>query len=88
MSNKQYSFVPKTEHKNFQKALSVDLFGKEQYNISNKKLNGRAYMYFSKSKYCEFYQCSKIIWLDKYKPKEKEIDDSARRLMATGKVNG
>ena len=45
-------------------------------------------MYFSKSKYCEFYQCSKIMWLDKYKPKEKEIDDSARRLMATGKVNG
>lgn len=45
-------------------------------------------MYFSKSKYCEFYKCPKIIWLDKYKPEEKEIDDGARGRMATGNVVG
>lgn len=29
-------------------------------------------MYLSKSKYCKGIQCEKILWLDKYKPEEKE----------------
>ena len=29
-------------------------------------------MYLSKSKYCNGYQCKKILWLDKYKPEVKE----------------
>ena len=35
-------------------------------------------MYFSKSKYTSFRQCPKIVRLDKYKPEEKEIDESAQ----------
>lgn len=41
-------------------------------------------MYFSKSKYTSFRQCPKIVWLDKYKPEEKEIDESAQERMASG----
>ncbi len=45
-------------------------------------------MYFSKSKYTAFWQCPKIIWLDKYKPEEKEIDDGALRRMASRNIVG
>lgn len=45
-------------------------------------------MNFSKSKYVSFWQCPKIIWLDKYKPTEKNIDDGAVKRMATGSMAG
>ena len=45
-------------------------------------------MNFSKSKYVSFWQCPKIIWLDKYKPSEKRIDDGAVKRMATGSMAG
>lgn len=45
-------------------------------------------MYFSKSKYTSFRQCPKIVWLDKYKPEEKEIDESAQERMASGNIVG
>ena len=45
-------------------------------------------MYFSKSKYCSFWQCPKIIWLDKYKPEEKEIDEGALGRMKSGNEVG
>lgn len=45
-------------------------------------------MYFSKSKYTSFRQCPKIVWLDKYKPEEKEIDEIAQERMASGNIVG
>lgn len=45
-------------------------------------------MYFSKSKYCSFWQCLKISWLDKYKPEEKELDDGTLRRMKSGNEVG
>lgn len=45
-------------------------------------------MYFSKSKYCAHWQCPKITWLDKYKPEEKEIDESALHRMKSGNEVG
>ena len=45
-------------------------------------------MYFSKSKYTNFWQCPKIAWLDKYKPEEKEIDEGAKERMANGNIVG
>ena len=45
-------------------------------------------MYFSKSKYTNFWQCPKITWLDKYKPEEKEVDEGALGRMANGNVVG
>lgn len=45
-------------------------------------------MYFSKSKYCSFWQCPKIVWLDKYKPEEKEVDESALGRMKSGNEVG
>lgn len=45
-------------------------------------------MYFSKSKYTGFWQCPKITWLDKYKPEEKVIDESALTRMTNGNVVG
>ena len=41
-------------------------------------------MYFSKSKYCGFWQCPKMAWLDKYKPEEKVIDASDEVRYRTG----
>lgn len=29
-------------------------------------------MYFSKSKYTDFWKCEKLLWLLKYKPDERE----------------
>ena len=45
-------------------------------------------MYFSKSKYCSFWQCPKIVWLDKYKPEEKEGDEGALGRMKSGNEVG
>ena len=45
-------------------------------------------MYFSKSKYCSFWQCPKIVWLDKYKPEKKEVDESALGRMKSGNEVG
>lgn len=41
-------------------------------------------MYLSKSKYCAFWQCPKLAWLNKYKPEEKIVDDSVIARMETG----
>ena len=41
-------------------------------------------MYFSKSKYTGLWQCPKIAWLDKYKPEEREQDDSLDARLDTG----
>ena len=45
-------------------------------------------MFFSKSKYCSFWQCPKITWLDKFKPEEKETDDMAEARFAGGNEVG
>ncbi len=45
-------------------------------------------MFFSKSKYCSFWQCPKITWLDKFKPEEKEIDTSLAARLSTGNEVG
>ena len=41
-------------------------------------------MHLSKSKYCAFWQCPKMAWLNKYKPEEKIIDDSITARMEAG----
>lgn len=41
-------------------------------------------MHLSKSKYCAFWQCPKMAWLNKYKPEEKIIDDSVTARMEAG----
>ena len=43
-------------------------------------------MYFSKSKYTGLWQCPKIAWLDKYKPEEREQDDSLDARLDTGGI--
>lgn len=45
-------------------------------------------MYFSKSKYCEFCQCCKILWLKKNKPEELVIDESAESRFTAGNEVG
>lgn len=45
-------------------------------------------MFFSKSKYCGFYQCPKITWLKKYKPEEFVSDESALARMDSGNELG
>lgn len=40
--------------------------------------------YFSKSKYCSFWQCPKIAWLQKHKPEEREVDDATLARMREG----
>ncbi len=45
-------------------------------------------MYFSKSKYCEFMQCSKSAWLTKYKPYERKVDEHALAIMSMGNEVG
>ena len=41
-------------------------------------------MHLSKSKYCAFWQCPKMAWLNKYKPEERVIDDSVTARMEAG----
>lgn len=45
-------------------------------------------MNFSKSKYCEFCQCSKTAWLRKNKPEEYVRDDGAMARLETGNEAG
>ncbi len=45
-------------------------------------------MNFSKSKYTEFWKCPKLSWLQKYKPEERESDESAETRMIRGKEVG
>lgn len=45
-------------------------------------------MFFSKSKYTSFWQCPKINWLDKFKPEERETDDSLESRLANGNEIG
>lgn len=39
---------------------------------------------FSKSKYCRFWQCPKMSWLDRYKPELREVDPGVEERMKTG----
>lgn len=41
-------------------------------------------MHLSKSKYCAFWQCPKMAWLNKYKPEERIIDASVTARMEAG----
>ena len=45
-------------------------------------------MHLSKSKYCAFWQCPKMAWLNKYKPEERVIDDSITARMKAGNEVG
>ena len=45
-------------------------------------------MNFSKSKYCLYCQCPKILWLNKYKPETFKSDDSTESRMEKGNVVG
>lgn len=38
----------------------------------------------SKSKYCNFLECPKILWLLKYKPEEFKLNQSAQGIISTG----
>lgn len=42
----------------------------------------------SKSKYCNFWQCPKLAWLNKYKPEEKTIDPSLEARFKAGNEVG
>ena len=43
--------------------------------------------YLSKSKYCQFWQCPKLAWLNCYRPQEKTVDKSVDiRFMAGNEV--
>lgn len=44
--------------------------------------------YLTKSKYCELWQCPKILWLQKYKPEEFEVDESDLSRMEAGSEVG
>lgn len=45
-------------------------------------------LYLSKSKYCDFWQCPKKAWLNKYKPELQEISEDAKARMETGNAVG
>ena len=45
-------------------------------------------MYFSKSKYCDFCQCGKNLWLKKYRPEVFEISEKAKSRFAAGSEVG
>ena len=44
--------------------------------------------YFSKSKYCDFCDCPKLAWLNRYKPEEYCISDSTKARMEMGSIVG
>ena len=44
--------------------------------------------YFSKSKYCDFCDCPKLAWLNRYKPEEYYIDDATKARMEMGSIVG
>ena len=41
-------------------------------------------LYMSKARYCQLWQCPKILWLLQNKPEERETDSSAESRMQTG----
>lgn len=45
-------------------------------------------IYLSKSKYCSFWQCPKMAWLNKYKPEEKAEDPSLEARFTEGNKVG
>jgi hypothetical protein len=45
-------------------------------------------MNFSKSKYCSYCQCPKILWLNQYKPEVYVKDTSVEERMSTGNIVG
>ena len=45
-------------------------------------------IYLSKSKYCAFWQCPKMAWLNKYKPEEKTEDPSLEAVFTRGNEVG
>lgn len=45
-------------------------------------------MNFSKSKYCCFKQCPKMIWMQKYKSEECILSDATKALMEEGNIVG
>lgn len=45
-------------------------------------------VHLSKSKYCSFWQCPKMAWLNKYKPEEKTVDPSLENRFIAGNEVG
>lgn len=45
-------------------------------------------MYLSKSKYCQLWQCPKLLWLETYHPEWKTADPAGESRMAMGNVVG
>ncbi|MDD6043362.1 MAG: DUF2779 domain-containing protein [Eubacteriaceae bacterium] len=45
-------------------------------------------LHLSKSKYCEIWQCPKIVWLKKYKPEASVLDEAALARMKDGNEVG
>ena len=45
-------------------------------------------IYLSKSKYCNFWQCPKMAWLNKYKPEEKTEDPNLEAIFTRGNEVG
>ena len=45
-------------------------------------------VYLSKSKYCNFWQCPKMAWLNKYKPEEKTEDPNMEAVFTRGNEVG
>ena len=44
--------------------------------------------FFSKSRYCQVWQCPKNLWLNKYRPELKPVDASLQARFDTGNVIG
>lgn len=42
----------------------------------------------SKSRYCKGFQCPKILWLDRYKPEEKQKNERSENIMKAGTAVG
>ena len=45
-------------------------------------------LYLSKSKYCNLWQCPKLLWLNKFKPEEKTEDPALQARFDEGNVVG
>ena len=45
-------------------------------------------LYLSKSKYCNLWQCPKLLWLNKFKPEEKTEDPALQARFEEGNVVG
>ena len=45
-------------------------------------------LYLSKSKYCNLWQCPKLLWLNKFKPEEKTEDPSLQARFDEGNAVG